>query len=83
MTGHVAVWASNTAGHPGAYLVIQNDANMVVVSPNGQSLWASGAVDYEFQPGQRLNSGWQIPRTVARQGSSSAPSCRGGSSSRR
>src|SRR5262249_33547664 len=36
-----AVWATNTAGHAGAYLVIQNDGNLVLYDAKGKPLWAS------------------------------------------
>ena len=35
------VWASNTAGSPGAYLAIQDDGNMVVYRKDGHPLWAT------------------------------------------
>lgn len=41
----VALWASGTQGHPGAYLVAQDDGNLVIYQPtgNGQrvAIWAS------------------------------------------
>ena len=36
-----AVWASNTAGHPGARAAMQGDGNLVVYAAGGQPLWAS------------------------------------------
>ncbi|QEL14334.1 hypothetical protein [Limnoglobus roseus] len=40
-----AHWASNTAGHPGAFLVIQNDGNLVIYDASGtHPLWASNTV---------------------------------------
>lgn len=40
--GHnVAIFASHTANHPGAFLAVQNDGNMVVYSIAGQPLWAT------------------------------------------
>jgi len=41
---HVPVWASNTSGRPGAYLVMQGDGNAVVYQPTATSrvaIWAS------------------------------------------
>jgi hypothetical protein len=37
---HVPVWASGTDGQHGAYLVVQNDGNVVVYSLSGNALWA-------------------------------------------
>lgn len=36
-----AVWSSNTAGHPGAYLVQQDNGNLVVWGPDIKPLWMS------------------------------------------
>ena len=36
-----AVWASETAGQPGARLVMQNDGNLVLYSRDGRAIWAS------------------------------------------
>jgi hypothetical protein len=50
-TGHYPygppLWASNTAGHPGAYALMQPDGNLVVYSAsggpsNGGALWSTG-----------------------------------------
>lgn len=35
------LWASNTAGHPGAWVIMQSDGNLVVYSPAHAPLWAS------------------------------------------
>ena len=35
------VWASNTAGNPGAYLAVQEDGNLVVYNQGGNPLWAT------------------------------------------
>jgi hypothetical protein len=40
-SGSRALWASNTAGHPGAYADIQSDGNLVIYDPTRQVLWAS------------------------------------------
>jgi hypothetical protein len=37
----VPIWATNTAGHPGAEAVWQNDGNLVVYTASGQPIWAS------------------------------------------
>ncbi len=37
-----AVWASDTSGEPGNYVVMQTDGNLVVYSSSGQAVWASG-----------------------------------------
>lgn len=34
-----AVWASNTAGNPGAWLAMQSDGNLVIYSAAGPALW--------------------------------------------
>jgi|GEM_PF-4060572 len=36
-------WSTRTAGNPGAYCVMQADANFVVYSATGRPLYASGA----------------------------------------
>lgn len=45
------LWASQTAGQPGNYLVMQADGNLVVDAPDGQVRWQSGTGGY---PGARL-----------------------------
>lgn len=37
-----ALWQSHTYNHPGAYLVLQRDRNLVIYSAAGKSLWQSG-----------------------------------------
>lgn len=37
--GQTTIWSTNTAGNPGAYMVVQNDGNVVVYSPSGSLLW--------------------------------------------
>ena len=37
---NVAVWATNTAGSPGAHLAIQDDGNMVIYH-NQRARWAT------------------------------------------
>lgn len=40
--GGEALWASgDSAGHPGAFLLVQNDGNVVIYDPNGTPLWAT------------------------------------------
>jgi hypothetical protein len=36
------VWATGTAGNPGAHLEIQLDCDVVLYSDDGAPLWASG-----------------------------------------
>jgi hypothetical protein len=40
--GNTAIWATNTSGHSGAWVIMQTDGNLVVVAPNGTPLWATG-----------------------------------------
>jgi len=40
--GGQAIWASNTAGHDGAFLVVQSDGNVVIYWPNTPPIWATG-----------------------------------------
>ncbi len=35
------LWATGTAGHPGARAVFQSDGNLVIYNPSGTPLWAS------------------------------------------
>jgi hypothetical protein len=42
----IPYWASNTAGHPGAWVVLQDDGNLVVYDVGGMPLWASNTVQY-------------------------------------
>jgi surface antigen len=41
-TASGSLWASNTAGHPGAYLGMQSDGNVVIYSSSGTVLWSTG-----------------------------------------
>ncbi len=34
-------WSSGTGGHPGALLLLQDNGNMIIISHQGQLLWAS------------------------------------------
>jgi hypothetical protein len=43
-----ALWASRTAGNPGARAVMQGDGNFVIYSAGGRALWATGT---ENNPG--------------------------------
>ena len=36
------VWASNTGGNPGAYLIVQTDGNVVIYNTSGSPLWSTG-----------------------------------------
>ncbi|HVX20268.1 MAG TPA: PPE domain-containing protein [Acidimicrobiales bacterium] len=40
------LWASGTAGHPGAQSVMQADGNLVVYSSAGTALWSSGTAGH-------------------------------------
>jgi hypothetical protein len=40
--GHVAIWASRTAGHANSILIEQSDGNLVVVAPGNKPIWSSG-----------------------------------------
>ena len=40
--GHIAIWASNTAGHSGSVLQMQADGNLVVYAPGHVATWATG-----------------------------------------
>ncbi len=40
--GHVAIWSSNTQGHPGAVVKQQDDGNIVVIGPGNHPLAATG-----------------------------------------
>jgi hypothetical protein len=42
--GSTPVWASGTAGNQGAYLVVQNDGELVIFSSSNAALWRSGTV---------------------------------------
>lgn len=39
--GFHPIWASNTGGHPGAFLAMQTDGNLVIYA-KGRALWATG-----------------------------------------
>jgi hypothetical protein len=39
-----AVWNSKTAGHSGAYLVVQGDGNIVIYDRSGKALWNTRTV---------------------------------------
>lgn len=41
-----ALWASNTAGNPGAYATMQEDGNFVVYDSSDNALWASSTTGY-------------------------------------
>jgi len=36
-----AIWASNTAGNPGAFLRLQDDGNLIITAQSGQVVWTS------------------------------------------
>jgi hypothetical protein len=56
--GEGAVWASDTAGHPGAYLALQDDANLVIYwKVGGSALWSSETNGFRYYggPGQGID----------------------------
>lgn len=44
--GGRVLWASGTAGHPGAWVVMQADGNLVVYAGDGRALWSTGTDDH-------------------------------------
>ena len=40
-TRSTALWASHTAGHPGAFLAVQEDGNVVIYSNAHAPIWAT------------------------------------------
>ena len=36
------VWKTDTQNNPGAFMILQNDANLVIYNFSNQALWASG-----------------------------------------
>lgn len=50
--GEGAVWASDTAGHPGAYLIAQDDGNLVMYwRVGGSALWESQTSGFRYYGG--------------------------------
>jgi hypothetical protein len=50
--GEGAVWASDTAGHPGGYLFLQDDANFVLYwGVGGSALWSSQTNGFRYYGG--------------------------------
>ncbi|MBV8884893.1 MAG: hypothetical protein JO235_12985 [Chroococcidiopsidaceae cyanobacterium CP_BM_RX_35] len=45
-----AIWASGTAGNPGAFLQVQDDGNVVIYSSMGQPLWTTSTVSVSTLP---------------------------------
>ncbi|UPG84202.1 GDSL-type esterase/lipase family protein [Luteibacter aegosomatis] len=41
-TAGKAVWATNTDGHPGSRMLLQNDGNLVIYDPTGFPVWNTG-----------------------------------------
>ena len=37
-----AVWSSSTHNHPGAYLAVQNDGDVVIFNQDGVPIWRTG-----------------------------------------
>jgi len=47
-----AVWASDTSGHPGGYLFLQDDANLVLYwRVGGSALWSSQTAGFSYYGG--------------------------------
>lgn len=46
MNGSTAIWNTGTAGHPGAYAIMQGDGNLVVYSAGGTALWNAATVGH-------------------------------------
>lgn len=44
--GHIAIWASSTARHPGSVLQMQKDGNLVVYAPGHVAIWATGTASH-------------------------------------
>jgi hypothetical protein len=42
--GFGQVFSTGTGGHPGSRLVVQNDGNVVIYTPDGTALWATNTV---------------------------------------
>lgn len=40
--GNTPLWSSRTSGHPGAYLVVQTDGNVVIYGSDDFPIWATG-----------------------------------------
>lgn len=36
------LWSTGTFGNPGAYLLMQDDANVVIYRPDGRAIWSTG-----------------------------------------
>jgi len=44
--GHIAIWASHTAGHSGSVLQMQGDGNLVIYAPGHVAIWATGTQNH-------------------------------------
>jgi hypothetical protein len=82
-SGETAVWASGTAGHNGAFLVVQNDGNVVIYTPGGTPVWATGTAMYcgdgfcDPTAGEDESSCWQDCDSCAGNPCCSDPVCCG------
>jgi hypothetical protein len=61
-SGDDTFWASNTFGHPGNYLAIQDDGNLVLYTSTGNPIWIYGSPKApsscgHFQSGEGLAEG--------------------------
>jgi hypothetical protein len=66
------VWASNTVGHPGAFLIVQNDGNAVVYE-GGTPLWATNTVQTIANPAIKLQAVQDNGRFIEVTGSGFTP----------
>ena len=37
-----AIWSTGTKGHPGAFLAVQDDGNVVIYAGSRAAIWATG-----------------------------------------
>jgi hypothetical protein len=44
------IWSTDTYGHPGSWLVVQGDGNVVIYDPSGAPLWATNTMLGKAKP---------------------------------
>jgi len=54
------LWASDTSGHPGAYLWVGADGNIEIDAASGGAIWATGTINAFLSSGQSLVGGWYL-----------------------